>query len=962
MNRLFLALPAALLLLIASAVSSDLIVAVSTFACVCMFRAPAEAVPEFSGDLDEAAESEERGGDLPHGMDQSGLAEDMDNKLQIEHASTFQEASPEVLQSRKIIKARRRSKEEAAESAAARPQALGGDLVVGGWVLVGGLCKAVQHNGRIGMIKGSAESGRVCVVLDPDNRELSLKSENVEFLNNAQVIERDRQRAVREVQAQCAAQSGASEVWPEEERVGKKVRILDLDFGYSLDSGLADDFGLSDADRRSVYKHYVGETDGEVQNGNEGTVIARIPEEMTDWGVSCSKVAVRVGVFVVLLEEHAVKFVTESAPPPARYKLKTKVWAAKPLEEGLEAVRDANGDPVMRRTVSGRPEVHLATVVKPHLGHHDPGGSHIAVEFDSHMLKDEQVQLMSLFGSLGGSRFRLAREWLSPISPAVQAVCKAAASELLASQRAVAPASGAPAASAPQPPPQRRPTRAAAGGAPSAPAASAASYGYGGPAADSDDEEECGSAGVDHDDESGSRPLGEQRRVAVPAYALIATIPSIDGTFDDKQLSRTTPAAPFAAQHDRAGCSWQKFSVAEYFAELRVDPAWKVRKKQGNAAMSAGDLQTAADEYLAAASLALGPFERMTGRGTLMAFCRTLSAWAEGSAGAKVAATPELVKNIARFLAEITRDISPPVAPKLPPRVLQSAQKREQILRVPNQAAAICFANRSCVLLQLKRYQEALKDARMATKLCPEYVKGHLRVLRALQALGRTQAAERKQQELDDYDTARRIYPSAEVALLAAGWISWLDASFVYGPVRQREVLKHILNRTAQHPPTISIRVSLVPFQGGQCLLTCLDAVADDGLISVEGYDFVVLDAANDHLCEMPPNGHASERTQQSLFGVIPSQIHNICDGMAGNVGGRAPNGADDTDADARMVFNVDRLVAGQGLVDLVPQLQECLDGMAVRLKMPHLANIHVMPAHSTWAKQVAAGAAYHPL
>ena len=132
--------------------------------------------------------------------------------------------------------------------------------------------------------------------------------------------------------------------------------------------------------------------------------------------------------------------------------------------------------------------------------------------------------------------------------------------------------------------------------------------------------------------------------------------------------------------------------------------------------------------------------------------------------------------------------------------------------------------------------------------------------------------------------------------------------------------------------------------------------------MSVEGYDFVVLDAANDHLCEMPPNGHASERTQQSLFGMIPSQIHNICDGMAGNVGGRAPNGADDTDADARMVFNVDRLVAGQGLVDLVPQLQDCLDGMAVRLKMPHLANIHVMPAHSTWAKQVAAGAAYHPL
>ena len=131
------------------------------------------------------------------------------------------------------------------------------------------------------------------------------------------------------------------------------------------------------------------------------------------------------------------------------------------------------------------------------------------------------------------------------------------------------------------------------------------------------------------------------------------------------------------------------------------------------------------------------------------------------------------------------------------------------------------------------------------------------------------------------------------MALLSSGGISWLDARLVYGPVRQREVLKHILNRTAQHPPTISIRVSLVPFQGGQCLLTCLDAVADDGLMSVEGYDFVVLDAANDHLCEMPPNGHASERTQQSLFGVVASQMHNICDDVAGNVGGRASNSAD---------------------------------------------------------------------
>ena len=68
-------------------------------------------------------------------------------------------------------------------------------------------------------------------------------------------------------------------------------------------------------------------------------------------------------------------------------------------------------------------------------------------------------------------------------------------------------------------------------------------------------------------------------------------------------------------------------------------------------------------------------------------------------------------------------------------------------------------------------------------------------------------------------------------------------------------------------------------------------------IISVEGYNLVVPDAQNHLLCEceMPPNEwpHASECTQQSLFGVVASQMHNICDDVAGNVGGRASNSAD---------------------------------------------------------------------
>lgn len=52
----------------------------------------------------------------------------------------------------------------------------------------------------------------------------------------------------------------------------------------------------------------------------------------------------------------------------------------------------------------------------------------------------------------------------------------------------------------------------------------------------------------------------------------------------------------------------------------------------------------------------------------------------------------------------------------------------------PNNAEAIAWANQAAAYTGLKNHREALAASRRATKACPEYVKGHIRELRALQA------------------------------------------------------------------------------------------------------------------------------------------------------------------------------------------------------------------------------------
>ena len=85
------------------------------------------------------------------------------------------------------------------------------------------------------------------------------------------------------------------------------------------------------------------------------------------------------------------------------------------------------------------------------------------------------------------------------------------------------------------------------------------------------------------------------------------------------------------------------------------------------------------------------------------------------------------------------------VSPALPQPNLTTTGYQVQV-QEPNKAASIAWANRSFALLCVENrtradLEESLECAERATKLNPEYVKGHHRKMKALEALGRKEEA-----------------------------------------------------------------------------------------------------------------------------------------------------------------------------------------------------------------------------
>ena len=129
----------------------------------------------------------------------------------------------------------------------------------------------------------------------------------------------------------------------------------------------------------------------------------------------------------------------------------------------------------------------------------------------------------------------------------------------------------------------------------------------------------------------------------------------------------------------------------------------------------------------------------------------------------------------------------------------------------PNRPAAICKSNIAAA--RLKRYrlkgdptdlEEALADAEEALNLCPEYVKGHSRMVSVLTRLAtdldiseeirrdlRKQAAS-KRLEIKTFEELIKILPWNGIVLKEVGWIDEPQYTFMYEQVRWDYIMEQL--------------------------------------------------------------------------------------------------------------------------------------------------------------------------
>lgn len=284
--------------------------------------------------------------------------------------------------------------------------------------------------------------------------------------------------------------------------------------------------------------------------------------------------------------------------------------------------------------------------------------------------------------------------------------------------------------------------------------------------------------------------------------------------------------------------TWKAFSAAEHLA-VDADKAWQAPKDRGNDALKRKDYAAAADLYREAALLAMGPLEG----GAIHAFISALEAWPENSAQRMFVENQDLL-----WTSVVALLPTPAVE-----RRVGLPDGTEMVAKYPNKGAAIAWSNHAQALLLGGAPNAALCSARRATEANPEYLKGHHREMKALEALGDAAAARTVMQEMTDYQLARRLYPSEALALLHSGWISWERAILVYGPERFRVAALAAVDAGAKR---VEARASIVPFQGGQLLILMLVYGARGR--TIECMDCAMVDTKNGAMADQPPSGHAS--------------------------------------------------------------------------------------------------------
>ena len=276
------------------------------------------------------------------------------------------------------------------------------------------------------------------------------------------------------------------------------------------------------------------------------------------------------------------------------------------------------------------------------------------------------------------------------------------------------------------------------------------------------------------------------------------------------------------------------FSAADYLLPS-VDAEWEHWKELGNHCLAKSEYLAAAEYYRKAANISVGPIEA----GLASAFVQALRAWPMKSVHRRLSETNNVLERIHWFLR------SPLM--KLKSKLFNGKDNASDL---PNKAAGIAWGNCAAALLAAGKHDEALQAARNSVRYCPEYVKGHHRQMKALEACGRLIEAQTKRKEIEEYEELYRVkkYTARYIGLLKVGWITWEQADQIYAPLLRQRVVAHIAARLG--PPSlfgenrrVFLKASVVPFMGGQGLILCLDACDTCGVaVSYDFWNFCMLD------------------------------------------------------------------------------------------------------------------------
>lgn len=226
----------------------------------------------------------------------------------------------------------------------------------------------------------------------------------------------------------------------------------------------------------------------------------------------------------------------------------------------------------------------------------------------------------------------------------------------------------------------------------------------------------------------------------------------------------------------------------------------------------------------------------------------------------------------------------------------------------------------------LKYAQRALRDAKDAVELfCPEYEKGHHRVLECYRRLGLVEEAKQLTEEIRAFQELQSMTPCVSFGLLQVGWITHPEFSFIYDHIRLFEIFRRITSAPEVH--SWYVQVSMVPFVGGQAIIFNMNSFPFFGeAIDYRAVAFHMCDGQHDSDLELPPHGKISKLALKNALPFIRNFMEKL----------------------KKHNIQVASIMLGQGLVEQVERVRK-----AISKTHPDLS---VFPAQQTYASELHLG------